>query len=430
MKFHIFALAALLGVITVSGSAEEDWVSFDYQGLVKVQGNAYTGAGQFKFSILNTSGTATLWTNDGTGLNGTEPTSSVSLSVANGVFDVMIGDPATTGMQTINSSILNSPTPRKLRTWFSDGVHGFQQLNPDSNLANIAIVTLRTGTHDFTVYVNGATGDDGNNGLSPGTAKKTIQGAVNSLPERMRCNVTIDIADGIYREEVDLSGLFVTRGNSLTLLGDEIWTPASGSPAVRITGTDNDGTHVRVRPYCIFAEACSGIVLRGLLLDYATSAGFWCENGSYKVLNCQAANNAGFCGLFGFKGAAVDFTNCDSRQNAQHGFASNANSRSYVTSCSAVSNGGCGFQFFSQTTVNIQSPILAIGNGQHGIQVSGFTNAGFQYPGMVATLKNNGLYGLSCTNTSEVDYYSINPGIVNSGNASGATQSTTGGVIY
>src|SRR5262249_42573601 len=51
-----------------------------YQGQVKVNGQPFNGAGQFKFAIVSTVGLAAFWTNDGTGLSSApfKPASAVN----------------------------------------------------------------------------------------------------------------------------------------------------------------------------------------------------------------------------------------------------------------------------------------------------------------------------------------------------------------
>jgi hypothetical protein len=71
------------------------------------------------------------WSNDGTSVNGSEPTSGVSVSVTNGLFTEVLGD--TTTMVAMNSSLF-AQTNLQLRIWFNDGVNGSAALNPVQNL--------------------------------------------------------------------------------------------------------------------------------------------------------------------------------------------------------------------------------------------------------------------------------------------------------
>ena len=246
-------MITIIGVLILlnmgSGIYCQENVMFNYQGRVKVQGHSFTGTGNFKFAIVNNAGDESLWSNDMTSAGGGEPTATISISVTDGIFNVMVGDPDA-GMSLINRTVFNHPSQIKLRTWFSDGTHGFQQLLPDQKLVNVELLGLRSGTEDFTIYVNGTTGNDENNGLTTDTAKKTIQAAVDVLPERINSNVTISVAAGIYQEEVLVEGITVKTGKKLYMKGDETWTPTGGGePNVRITGTDNLGAPTIGRKY-------------------------------------------------------------------------------------------------------------------------------------------------------------------------------------
>ena len=76
----------------------------------------------------------TLWSNDGTSTYGSEPGGAVPLTVAGGLYAVTLGNTALANMQTIPDAVFSNADVR-LRVWFNDGVHGFQQLTPDQKLA-------------------------------------------------------------------------------------------------------------------------------------------------------------------------------------------------------------------------------------------------------------------------------------------------------
>ena len=389
---RVILLSCLMMLVCVWSGFADNQVMFNYQGRVKVQGQSFTGTGQFKFAIVSTSGSETLWSNDGTSVGGGEPTASLSLVVDDGIFNVMIGD-TSLGMDGINSAIFNTQTPPKLRTWFSDGVHGFQQLLPDKNLVNLSLQVLSTGDTDFTIYVNGATGNDNNNGLSPSTAKQTIQAAVDTLPDRLKCNVTIDIADGIYREDVRVFGVIITPGKYLVFKGDESWTPASpGSPAVRITGTDNDITHTFVRGYGIWASDCSGVTFQGLLLDYATTAGLRLDSGTYQVTNCKL-NNSGFYGAVGSQTYIV-FTKCIADNNGNSGFTITRLSYASLNDCKARFNGYAGVRGIVFCECQVTGSWDFSNNGGTGVQL--ITKSVVTFPPTTSPgsglIMNNGSY--------------------------------------
>lgn len=120
----------------------------NYQGKVDVNGVPYNGVGQFKFAIVDTTGTLTLWSNDGTSIGGGETTSSVSLNVADGLFSVRLGDTSYGGMtQPLTPSVFDQPA-RWLRIWFSDGTHGFQRLGPDQQLSSVPYAMMAATVAD------------------------------------------------------------------------------------------------------------------------------------------------------------------------------------------------------------------------------------------------------------------------------------------
>jgi len=75
----------------------------------------------------------TYWSNDGTSGNGSEPASSVSLGVTNGLFTVVLGDTTIPNMGAISAALFNQPN-LQLLIWFNDGIHGFAGLIPAQNL--------------------------------------------------------------------------------------------------------------------------------------------------------------------------------------------------------------------------------------------------------------------------------------------------------
>lgn len=422
----LVAVIASFALMLTQVALGQDAVMFNYQGKVKVGGQPFNATGNFKFAILNTSGTVTLWSNDGTSTDAQEPQAALSIPVSEGVFNVMIGDP-TAGMQGINSTIFNSRTPLRLRTWFNDGTHGFEQLRPDSVLVDLTLQTISTGKGDFTVYVNGASGDDANNGLSPDKAKKTIQSAVDTLPSQLRCNVTIDIADGIYREEVTLSGLGIAFGKSLTFVGDESWTPSSATdPKVRITGADVDApTPIKKRGNCFVASQCDGVVLRGILFDYATGTGAALINGTYKIYNCKACN----CnwGIIGRSQADVYMEGCVASQNFNHGLYLARNSFGILSSCKATNNSHSGVYADSQCSLSFTGSGDFSNNAVTGATACNFSTIGAN--GLTAQFRNNGQYGLSAQGYSFLSGFGSS-GVTISGNPSGSIQTATGSSSY
>jgi hypothetical protein len=328
-------------------------------------------------------------------------------------------------MAALNSSIFNSRTPIKLRTWFNDGVRGFQQLLPDNRIANPELIGVSTGTDDFIIYVNDATGEDPNSGLAPDKAKKTIQAAVDVLPERLRANVTIQIAPGVYREQVNIFGISVEPGKKLYVKGDLEWTPISvGDPTVRITGRDNDTTGTVVRAYGIYAQKCTNLEFVGLLGDYASSSPFLITQGNATFRNCKSSR-AGSTG-FGFHTASSGaLYGCVVEYSGTWGIASTTNSSVSLVDCVSKYN-----RFGA--TANTNSALTFDGTGnfsnntESGIHLAHLARAVFKdtYSGQI---RNNGMYGIDIRYNSYTESDTRN---TYSNNTLGNTHLQWGGVLH
>jgi hypothetical protein len=432
VKLRVIILVVI--AVFIWGSAcGSGLVMFNFQGEVSVDGVPFTGTGYFKFAIVNNLGTVSLWSNDGTSFNGEEPVTSVSVAVNGGVFNVMLGDP-NLGMEPINSVIFNHPNQLRLRIWFDDGEHGFQQLVPDRRIVNPQLMGILTGTEDFTIFVDCINGDDRNNGLTTATAKKTIQSAVDILPARLRCNVTVDIADGVYREEVKLFGITAELGKSLILLGDETCFPgAVGEPAVRVTGNDNETTGTRVREFGIWAQKCSNVMIKGIVVDNATRCGVWLALGLYSVDSCKVSENVS--GYVAGDNSSVVFCGCVAEQNEKDGFYVVRNSTGSFTKCEAKNNGwgGVGVNILSAATFYESGDFSnngyrpgPSGSSHNGITVNHNSKCVFS-DGYSGEIRNNAEYGLRVRYDAYAEDHTKN---AFSGNGISDVQTEKGGHLY
>jgi hypothetical protein len=128
--------AAIAGSRSLEQSAGSPEV-VSYQGKVLVGGVPYTGAGYFKFAIVDAAGTTSYWSNDGTSSSGGQPASAVHLSVNNGLFTVLLGDTTLGGMTQPLSGEVFVGTERYLRVWFCSYNVSFMQLSPDQRIAAV-----------------------------------------------------------------------------------------------------------------------------------------------------------------------------------------------------------------------------------------------------------------------------------------------------
>jgi hypothetical protein len=76
----------------------------------------------------------TYWSNDGTSVNGSEPTAAVTVPVSGGLFTVVLGNSTLPNMTTIDASLFAMQAGLQLRIWFNDGVHGSVALSPVQTL--------------------------------------------------------------------------------------------------------------------------------------------------------------------------------------------------------------------------------------------------------------------------------------------------------
>jgi trimeric autotransporter adhesin len=83
----------------------------------------------------------TFWSNDGTSVNGSEPSAAVPVFVNAGLFTVVLGDSALANMTAITPAVFAQPN-LQLRIWFSDGVNGSAVLDPPQNLTPVPYAIL------------------------------------------------------------------------------------------------------------------------------------------------------------------------------------------------------------------------------------------------------------------------------------------------
>ena len=93
--------ACVLVLSHVCALVQPNTVSF--QGEVSSGGVLYDGPAVFKFVLL--CGTVSVWSNDGSSTNGSEPGVPVGVEVAGGIFSVLLGD-AAAGMLPISADAL------------------------------------------------------------------------------------------------------------------------------------------------------------------------------------------------------------------------------------------------------------------------------------------------------------------------------------
>lgn len=166
----------------------------NHQGRMAVNGINFDGTGQFKFALVNTDGSATFWSNDGTAAG--EPATAVSLPVNKGLYSVLLGDTTLTNMTAVPPAVFANGDVR-LRVWFNDGTLGFQQITPDQRLvaapyaltaATVADASITTPklapdlTLSGTTVFNGHIQAGDSHGLSPPQFRLHVKGSTTGQP--------------------------------------------------------------------------------------------------------------------------------------------------------------------------------------------------------------------------------------------------------
>jgi hypothetical protein len=128
----------------------------NFQGRIVIGGVSYNGTGQFQFALVDSSGSNTYWSNDGTGTGGGEPSSAITLTLTNGLYAVVLGDTNVSGMpQPIDPDTFTNGEVR-LRVWFNDGAHGFEQLAPDQRIVPTGYALVAGTAENFSGNVSNA----------------------------------------------------------------------------------------------------------------------------------------------------------------------------------------------------------------------------------------------------------------------------------
>ncbi len=136
MPFRRLCLRLLLFPLIGAASATAVPLTISYQGYVVVSGQPHEGAATFKFAFIDGTG-ATVWSNDGTSVDGSEPVTGVGLDVNRGVFGAELGDTDLSNMTPIPAAAFSNDSLR-LRVWFDEGIGEFEQLTPDRKIHSVA----------------------------------------------------------------------------------------------------------------------------------------------------------------------------------------------------------------------------------------------------------------------------------------------------
>lgn len=157
MKAALILNLLLTLALFVADSASAQVPSIlNYQGRVTIGGtNITTNAALFKFALVNSNGATAYWKNDGSTTTN-EPSTAVSVAVAQGLYSVLLGDTTLGNMAAIPSAVFTNADVN-LRVWFGHGTNAFVRLAPDQRIAS-AGYALRAAAAD-TANVTNVTGN-------------------------------------------------------------------------------------------------------------------------------------------------------------------------------------------------------------------------------------------------------------------------------
>jgi hypothetical protein len=125
---------ALLALFALAPARAQVPSILNYQGRVTVGGtNLTTNAALFKFALVDSNGSTVYWRNDGSTAAG-EPSSAVSVAVAQGLYSTLLGNTSLANMAAIPAAVFSNADVN-LRVWFSaGGTNPFLQVAPDQRL--------------------------------------------------------------------------------------------------------------------------------------------------------------------------------------------------------------------------------------------------------------------------------------------------------
>ena len=223
----------------------------------------------------------TWWSNDGTGVNGSEPSSSVSVSVSEGLFTVILGNTVLSNMTAIPEGMFNTVTNLQLMIWFNDGVSGFAMLSPLQSLTPTpyavtaesveeiqasqltSIGNTNGGSNNFFIGSSGNATNSGSDNTANGASAlfvnttggyNTANGAAALYSNTSGCQNTADGTGALLFSTSGsnnialgyLAGAYISTGNSNIDIGntgaytdDNIIRIGSGQAQTFIAGTIN-----------------------------------------------------------------------------------------------------------------------------------------------------------------------------------------------
>lgn len=172
----IFLLAGFCSISAFTSVAQVPAL-LSYQGRIAVGTTAFEGNGQFKLALVNGDASQTYWRNAADANNDGEPDASVSITVARGLYSLLLGDTTLANMAALPQDVFANSAVY-LRVWFNDGTGGFQRLSPDQRVTSAGYSLISATVTDGAITSTKLSTD-----LSSQIASLTSQ--INSLSSRL-----------------------------------------------------------------------------------------------------------------------------------------------------------------------------------------------------------------------------------------------------
>jgi hypothetical protein len=305
----------------------------NYQGRIVDNGTNFTGTGQFKFALVNgTSGTTNYWANDGTSVG--QPSAAVSLSVAKGLYSLLLGDTTVSNMTAAIPASVFTNSDVRLRVWFNDGANGFQQLLPDQRIAAVGYAVMAASVPAGSITAlqlasNAVTAAS----LAPGavTAAAIANGAVGSTQLASNAINPTALVSPLVAQGLPIGVYLGNKINATPALTPYGFNIASASAAVANNSILLiNGGYYQVTNLCINVAGLTNVSVIGaadaFIMDYVNTNSFtpaalmndYGTNNTFVGLrmtrfmydNSTAGIN-NYCAYNGHSTAGVIYKNCD-----------------------------------------------------------------------------------------------------------------------
>jgi len=234
-----------------------------------------------------------------------------------------------------------------------------------------------------TYYVR-TSGSDGNDGLSPAEALRTLSEAA----DRVGAGDTVYVGAGTYAEKVVIKDTDGTSAARISFMADSSGAKTGDSGDVIVTGSS-------LRDYCFDVDGSDYIRIEGFRATGAAKCGIRTKNSNNVTLkscrlygnhdegvkldhgngalveDCQAYNN-GKEGIHGHDNDDLTVRDCVAYGNDKEGIRAHGD-RITITGCTAYANDKEGIELDEKGSGGLVEKCIVYANDKHGIKLKGKT---------------------------------------------------------